>query len=97
MCVWFFTMILSCHPLVPVSNVRLFYHRRCFSFGIGEGASTSLIKGIARASGGAAEFITGNERMQSKVRGRPVSRGVIQREWGGRGHPAARAEATYCL
>ncbi|XP_036209199.1 von Willebrand factor A domain-containing protein 5A isoform X3 [Myotis myotis] len=39
---------------------------RCFSFGIGEGASTSLIKGIARASGGAAEFITGNERMQSK-------------------------------
>ncbi|XP_036209206.1 von Willebrand factor A domain-containing protein 5A isoform X6 [Myotis myotis] len=40
---------------------------RCFSFGIGEGASTSLIKGIARASGGAAEFITGNERMQSKA------------------------------
>lgn len=40
---------------------------RCFSFGIGEGASTSLIKGIARASGGAAEFISGNERMQSKA------------------------------
>ncbi|XP_014397904.1 PREDICTED: von Willebrand factor A domain-containing protein 5A-like [Myotis brandtii] len=40
---------------------------RCFSFGIGEGASTSLIKGIARASGGAAEFITGNERMQAKL------------------------------
>lgn len=40
---------------------------RCFSFGIGEGASTSLIKGIARASGGAAEFIIGNERMQSKT------------------------------
>ncbi|XP_054988162.1 von Willebrand factor A domain-containing protein 5A-like [Sorex araneus] len=40
---------------------------RCFSFGIGEGASTSLIKGIARASGGAAEFITGKDRMQSKV------------------------------
>nr|KAF6312370.1 von Willebrand factor A domain containing 5A [Pipistrellus kuhlii] len=46
---------------------RLFHNRRCFSFGIGEGASTSLIKGIARASGGAAEFITGNERMQSKA------------------------------
>ncbi|XP_055970809.1 von Willebrand factor A domain-containing protein 5A-like [Sorex fumeus] len=40
---------------------------RCFSFGIGEGASTSLIKGIARASGGAAEFITGKDRMQSKA------------------------------
>ncbi|XP_011908591.1 PREDICTED: von Willebrand factor A domain-containing protein 5A isoform X1 [Cercocebus atys] len=40
---------------------------RCFSFGIGEGASTSLIKGIARASGGTSEFITGNDRMQSKA------------------------------
>lgn len=40
---------------------------RCFSFGIGEGASTSLIKGIARVSGGASEFITGKERMQSKA------------------------------
>lgn len=40
---------------------------RCFSFGIGEGASTSLIKGVARVSGGTAEFITGRDRMQSKV------------------------------
>ncbi|KAM7337777.1 hypothetical protein ACRRTK_003896 [Alexandromys fortis] len=40
---------------------------RCFSFGIGEGASTSLIKNIARVSGGTAEFITGNDRMQSKA------------------------------
>ncbi|XP_036076891.1 von Willebrand factor A domain-containing protein 5A isoform X2 [Rousettus aegyptiacus] len=40
---------------------------RCFSFGIGEGASTSLIKGIARVSGGMSEFITGKERMQSKA------------------------------
>ncbi|XP_074213299.1 von Willebrand factor A domain-containing protein 5A isoform X3 [Camelus bactrianus] len=40
---------------------------RCFSFGIGEGASTSLIKGIARVSQGASEFITGRERMQSKA------------------------------
>lgn len=40
---------------------------RCFSFGIGEGASTSLIKGIARVAGGTSEFITGKERMQSKV------------------------------
>ncbi|XP_036603075.1 von Willebrand factor A domain-containing protein 5A-like [Trichosurus vulpecula] len=42
-------------------------NHRCFSFGIGEGASTSLIKGIARAAGGTAEFITGRHRMQSKA------------------------------
>ncbi|XP_020008953.2 von Willebrand factor A domain-containing protein 5A isoform X1 [Castor canadensis] len=40
---------------------------RCFSFGIGEGASTSLIKNIARVSGGTSEFITGKDRMQSKA------------------------------
>ncbi|MBZ3871075.1 von Willebrand factor A domain-containing protein 5A [Sciurus carolinensis] len=40
---------------------------RCFSFGIGEGASTSLIKSIARVSGGTSEFITGKDRMQFKV------------------------------
>ncbi|XP_015283016.1 PREDICTED: von Willebrand factor A domain-containing protein 5A-like, partial [Gekko japonicus] len=40
---------------------------RCFSFGIGEGASTTLIKGIARVAGGSAEFITGKERMQAKA------------------------------
>uniref|UniRef100_A0A8C0IPN4 Uncharacterized protein n=1 Tax=Chelonoidis abingdonii TaxID=106734 RepID=A0A8C0IPN4_CHEAB len=40
---------------------------RCFSFGIGEGASTALVKGIARAAGGSAEFITGQDRMQPKA------------------------------
>ncbi|XP_065421681.1 von Willebrand factor A domain-containing protein 5A-like [Chrysemys picta bellii] len=40
---------------------------RCFSFGIGEGASTALIKGIAWAAGGSAEFITGQDRMQPKA------------------------------
>ncbi|XP_038179607.1 von Willebrand factor A domain-containing protein 5A-like [Arvicola amphibius] len=42
---------------------------RCFSFGIGEGASTSLIKSIARVSGGTAQFITGKDRMQTKALG----------------------------
>ncbi|KAM7337774.1 hypothetical protein ACRRTK_003893 [Alexandromys fortis] len=42
---------------------------RCFSFGIGEGASTSLIKSIARVSGGIAQFITGKNRMQTKALG----------------------------
>ncbi|XP_049712825.1 von Willebrand factor A domain-containing protein 5A-like isoform X2 [Elephas maximus indicus] len=40
---------------------------RCFSFGIGEGVSTSLIKGIARATGGTSEFINAQDRMQSKA------------------------------
>uniref|UniRef100_A0A8C5WZ30 von Willebrand factor A domain-containing protein 5A-like n=1 Tax=Laticauda laticaudata TaxID=8630 RepID=A0A8C5WZ30_LATLA len=51
-----------------IAEVRHNSHfHRCFSFGIGEGASTSLVKGIARASGGSAEFITGKERMQTKA------------------------------
>ncbi|XP_073798813.1 von Willebrand factor A domain-containing protein 5A isoform X5 [Danio rerio] len=40
---------------------------RCFSFGIGEGASTALITGLAREGSGHAQFITGSERMQPKV------------------------------
>ncbi|XP_053902401.1 LOW QUALITY PROTEIN: von Willebrand factor A domain-containing protein 5A-like [Malaclemys terrapin pileata] len=40
---------------------------RCFSFGIGEGASMALVKGISRAAGGSAEFITGQDRMQPKA------------------------------
>ncbi|XP_078140368.1 von Willebrand factor A domain-containing protein 5A-like [Centroberyx gerrardi] len=40
---------------------------RCFSFGIGEGASSALISGVAKAGGGHAQFITGADRMQPKV------------------------------
>ncbi|XP_070585225.1 von Willebrand factor A domain-containing protein 5A [Erythrolamprus reginae] len=51
-----------------IAEVRHNSHsHRCFSFGIGEGASTALVKGIARAAGGSAEFITGKERMQAKA------------------------------
>uniref|UniRef100_UPI0014479858 von Willebrand factor A domain-containing protein 5A-like n=1 Tax=Epinephelus lanceolatus TaxID=310571 RepID=UPI0014479858 len=35
---------------------------RCFSFGIGEGASSALINGLAKEGGGHAQFITGKER-----------------------------------
>ncbi|XP_056403254.1 von Willebrand factor A domain-containing protein 5A-like isoform X2 [Hyla sarda] len=42
-------------------------NHRCFTFGIGEGASTSLIKGMARAGSGTFEFISGKDRMQTKV------------------------------
>ncbi|KAM9853056.1 von Willebrand factor A domain-containing protein 5A-like [Aulostomus maculatus] len=40
---------------------------RCFPFGIGEGASSTLISGLAREGGGHAQFITGTERMQLKA------------------------------
>ncbi|XP_019748259.1 von Willebrand factor A domain-containing protein 5A-like isoform X2 [Hippocampus comes] len=40
---------------------------RCFSFGIGQGASTALIYGLAKEGRGHAQFITGADRMQAKV------------------------------
>ncbi|XP_050958335.1 von Willebrand factor A domain-containing protein 5A-like isoform X2 [Labeo rohita] len=43
------------------------YSHRCFSFGIGEGASTALVTGMAREGSGHAQFITGTDRMQPKV------------------------------
>ncbi|XP_073467487.1 von Willebrand factor A domain-containing protein 5A-like isoform X2 [Aquarana catesbeiana] len=42
-------------------------NHRCFTFGIGEGASTSLIKGMARAGNGIYDFIIGKDRIQPKV------------------------------
>uniref|UniRef100_A0A8C5QX18 VWFA domain-containing protein n=1 Tax=Leptobrachium leishanense TaxID=445787 RepID=A0A8C5QX18_9ANUR len=42
-------------------------NHRCFTFGIGEGASTALLKGMARAGNGTADFITSNDRMQPRV------------------------------
>ncbi|XP_039600885.1 von Willebrand factor A domain-containing protein 5A-like [Polypterus senegalus] len=40
---------------------------RCFTFGIGEGASTALIKGMAKAGTGHFQFVSGKDRMQLKV------------------------------
>ena len=42
-------------------------HCRIFTFGIGAAASASLVNGLARATGGAAEFITAGERIEDKV------------------------------
>ncbi|KAL7870412.1 hypothetical protein SRHO_G00079090 [Serrasalmus rhombeus] len=40
---------------------------RCFTFGIGQGASTALITGMAKEGRGFAQFITSNDRLQLKV------------------------------
>ncbi|XP_057185509.1 von Willebrand factor A domain-containing protein 5A-like isoform X1 [Triplophysa rosa] len=46
---------------------RHVHSHRCFSFGIGEGASSALITGLAREGCGHAQFITGTDRMQPKA------------------------------
>jgi Ca-activated chloride channel family protein len=63
-------------------------HARVFSFGIGRGASGSLIRGVARASGGMAEFIFPGERIEPKVLRQMarLSSPVVQAarlDWGG--------------
>lgn len=42
-------------------------NHRCFTFGIGSGASSALVEGLARAGNGTAEFVKEGERMQPKV------------------------------
>uniref|UniRef100_A0A673HVZ7 von Willebrand factor A domain-containing protein 5A-like n=1 Tax=Sinocyclocheilus rhinocerous TaxID=307959 RepID=A0A673HVZ7_9TELE len=47
---------------------RVYRVFRCFSLGIGEGASAALITGMAREGSGHAQFITDTDRMQPKVK-----------------------------
>jgi len=42
-------------------------HVRIFTFGVGRAASHHLVTGLARAGGGAAEFIYPGERLEAKV------------------------------
>ena len=60
---------------------------RIFPFGIGPAVSTFLVNGLARATGGAAEFVDARERVEAKVLrtfarvSSPVATGVAV-DWG---------------
>lgn len=72
-----------------ISLVRKHSHTtRVFTFGIGAGASHHLVKGMARAGGGSAEFISPGERIEKKVL-RQLRRALVPAltdvkvDWGG--------------
>uniref|UniRef100_A0A672M1M8 von Willebrand factor A domain-containing protein 5A-like n=1 Tax=Sinocyclocheilus grahami TaxID=75366 RepID=A0A672M1M8_SINGR len=56
------------HLNVHLTYLLVYRVFRCFSLGIGEGASAALITGMAREGSGHAQFITDTDRMQPKVK-----------------------------
>ncbi|CAI5694363.1 unnamed protein product [Oreochromis niloticus] len=58
----------------------------CFSFGIGEGASSALINGMAKEGGGHAQFIIGTDRMQPKSS--EAAEGCVTLKYSLAGHPS---------
>jgi Vault protein inter-alpha-trypsin domain/von Willebrand factor type A domain len=71
---------------------------RVFSFGIGAGSSRHLVRGIARAGGGCAEFIASRERVEPKVvqlfsRLLTPALTDVRMDWGGLSVVAAPSDA----
>ena len=54
-------------PRLALKFHAMLFDYRCFTFGIGSGASTDLVEGLAKAGGGTSEFVKEGERMQAKV------------------------------
>ena len=61
--------MMSCDCFVSLCDNRSFTNvsYRCFTFGIGSGASTELVEGLATAGKGSAEFVKDGERLHPKV------------------------------
>ncbi len=58
---------VSNEPAVIALARRKRLRNRIFTFGIGAASSAFLVKGLARVSGGASEFIANGERIEDKV------------------------------
>ena len=72
-------LVLLHSELYPSSSSpsSSFSSLRVFTFGIGSGASTALVNGLARAGNGSAEFIKEDERMQPKVSEREENKTLL--------------------